>query len=126
MKQEQWDELKRLHAKLPCERLTFGTEQICELNASGGYSPIAERVSAREVDQFMAYMQFFTTFHNAFPQILAECDAAQNALNEAAYALFQIKRMTPEAIPQFAADAHAKACKHLDNFPTFDKESKND
>lgn len=54
--------------------------------------------------------------------IVAKLEADQTALNDAAYALFQIKRMTPEAIPQFAADAHAKACKHLDNFPNFDKE----
>lgn len=35
-------------------------------------------------------------------------------LNEAAYALFQIKRMTPVDVRQFAAEAHAKACAFLD------------
>lgn len=109
MNQEQWDELKRLHAKLPCEHLTFGTEQICELNASGSYSPIAERVSAREVDQFMAYMQFFTTFHNAFPQILAEREAAQ--------------RLRDAVANWITIDCPAQIG---DALAAFDKESKND
>ena len=36
------------------------------------------------------------------------------ALNEAAYALFQIKRMQPDAVREFASDAHTKACAVLD------------
>lgn len=36
------------------------------------------------------------------------------ALNAAAYALFQTKRMTPESVREFAAIEHAKACAVLD------------
>ena len=36
------------------------------------------------------------------------------ALDRAAYALFQIKRMVPEAIPEFAAKAHEITCRELD------------
>jgi len=38
----------------------------------------------------------------------------RQALNRAAYALFQIKRMVPEEIPKFAADEHSAACAVLD------------
>jgi hypothetical protein len=36
------------------------------------------------------------------------------ALDEAARALFTIKRMKPDAVPEFAAEAHRKACVALD------------
>jgi hypothetical protein len=36
------------------------------------------------------------------------------ALDEAARALFAIKRMKPDAVPEFAAEAHRKACVVLD------------
>jgi hypothetical protein len=36
------------------------------------------------------------------------------ALDEAARALFAIKRMKPDAVPEFAAEAHRKACVALD------------
>ena len=38
----------------------------------------------------------------------------RQALDRAAYALFQIKRMVPEEIPKFAADEHSAACAVLD------------
>lgn len=38
----------------------------------------------------------------------------RSALDAAAYALFQIKRMTPEAVRAFATAEHAKACAGLD------------
>jgi hypothetical protein len=37
------------------------------------------------------------------------------ALNRAAFALFQIKRMNPDAIREFAANEHAAACSVIDN-----------
>lgn len=91
------EELKRLHAEF-----------------MGGTSAVG--------DYDEAHAALCSALIRSFPAIVARLEASQAALNEAAYALFQIKRMAPEAIQQFAADAHAKACKHLDNFPTFDKE----
>jgi len=41
----------------------------------------------------------------------------KDALNRAAYALFQIKRMAPEAIVEFAKAEHEAACKVLDGEP---------
>lgn len=41
----------------------------------------------------------------------------QTALNDAAYALFEIKRLQPEAIKDHAAAAHAKACEVLNDLP---------
>jgi hypothetical protein len=38
----------------------------------------------------------------------------RQALDRAAYALFQIKRMVPEEIPKFAANEHSAACAVLD------------
>ena len=38
----------------------------------------------------------------------------RGALDEAARALFAIKRMQPDAVPEFAAEAHRKACASLD------------
>lgn len=37
------------------------------------------------------------------------------ALDRAAYALFQIKRMVPEAVPSFASSEHEEACKTLND-----------
>lgn len=93
------EELKRRRFKMPAE-----------------WTPAGQEASA---EQFAMLEEF----DRQFPAIVAKLEADQTALNDAAYALFQIKRMTPEAIPQFAADAHAKACKHLDHFPAFDKET---
>jgi hypothetical protein len=44
-----------------------------------------------------------------------ECERMWLGLDRAAYALFQIKRMVPEAIHDFAAKSHEKACAILDN-----------
>ena len=52
---------------------------------------------------------------------LAERDAALarcvEALNDAAYAIFQIKRLTPESVVQFSIEAHGKACEVLNSIP---------
>ena len=50
-----------------------------------------------------------------FRELQQEIKRLRAALNEAAYALFQIKRMVPDAIPQFASAAHEKACAVLDD-----------
>lgn len=39
-----------------------------------------------------------------------------DALNRAAYALFQIKRMTADGVPAFASSAHIEACETLNKF----------
>lgn len=123
------EELKRLH-----DATTKGPWALIPLlnvPASQGGEPYCLRVSEkgprfvmvdRSESLCAADGEWIAAIHNAFPAILAKLESDQAALNEAAYALFQIKRMAPEAVPQFASDAHAKACKHLDNFPTFDKE----
>jgi hypothetical protein len=46
--------------------------------------------------------------------IASELTRLRAGLDRAAYALFQIKRMKPEAVRAFAEDAHAKACNVLD------------
>jgi hypothetical protein len=51
----------------------------------------------------------------AWAELRARAERAEAALRDAAYALFQIKRMVPEAVRDFAAEAHAKACKVVDN-----------
>lgn len=39
-----------------------------------------------------------------------------NALDKAAYALFQIKRMTADGVPAFAGEAHHVACETLNKY----------
>ena len=51
--------------------------------------------------------------------VFAENARLREALDRAAYALFQIKRMVPEEIPKFAADEHSAACAVLDGEQPF-------
>ena len=47
--------------------------------------------------------------------VLCREEQLRIALDKAAYALFTIKRMAPEAIREFAAKEHAEACKVLND-----------
>ena len=49
---------------------------------------------------------------------LAERDKYSLALDKAAYALFQIKRIQPDQIAEFAERSHAEACAVLDTLST--------
>ena len=71
------EELKRKFAKLPDKRLTFGTDQLCELGDSGIYVPIAARLPDQDVQRFMDYMNFFAECRNSWPAIIAKLEAAQ-------------------------------------------------
>lgn len=51
----------------------------------------------------------------AADRLYAENARLRAALDKAAYALFQIKRMTPDAVRQFASDAHVAACESLNH-----------
>ena len=48
----------------------------------------------------------------------AERDKYRLALDRAAYALFQIKRIQPDQIAEFAERSHAEACAVLDTLST--------
>ena len=47
-----------------------------------------------------------------------EVAVLREALDRAAYALFQAKRLAPEAVREHCAKAHEAACKVLDEIPT--------
>lgn len=51
-----------------------------------------------------------------------EVEKLRAALNDASYALFQIKRMVPNAIPAFADEACRKACEVLNATPLTEAE----
>ncbi len=51
-------------------------------------------------------------------QAADEIEQLRTALDRAAYALFQIKRMHADAIPRFASDEHAEACNVLNDEQT--------
>lgn len=56
-----------------------------------------------------------------FPDLAAkEIETLRAALNDAAWAIFQMKRMQPDAIRQFASDAHTKACDAIDGLTETD------
>ena len=47
----------------------------------------------------------------------AERERLRIGLDKAAYALFEIKRLVPEAVREYASDAHVAACVILNELP---------